>query len=44
VSFMLGQNIEELILNITLFVVSIYGVEYREELILNITLFVVSIC
>jgi hypothetical protein len=34
---------EELILNVTVFVVRVWGGQYREELILNVTLFVVRI-
>ena len=36
-------NREELILNISMFVVSVWEVQYRRELILNVTLFVVMI-
>jgi hypothetical protein len=32
-----GVYREELILNVTLFVVRVWGGEYREELILNVT-------
>jgi len=38
-----GQYREELILNITVFVVRGWGGQYREELILNVTLFVVRV-
>ena len=31
---------EELILNVTVFVVRVWGGQYREELILNVTVFV----
>jgi hypothetical protein len=31
-----------MILNVTVFVVRVWGEEYREELILNVTTFVVS--
>ena len=34
---------EELILNVTVFVVRVWGGQYREELILNITVFVVRV-
>ena len=34
-----GEYREELMLNVTLFVVRVWGVQYREELILNVTLF-----
>ena len=34
---------EQLILNVTVFVVSIWGEEYREELILNVTVFVLRV-
>jgi len=30
---------EELILNVTVFVVGVWGVQFRKELILNITVF-----
>ena len=36
-----GHYREELILNITVFVVRVWGGQYREELILNITVFYV---
>ena len=36
-----GEYREELILNVTVFVVRVWGGEYREELILNVTVFVV---
>jgi hypothetical protein len=32
-----GEYREELILNVTVFVVMVWGGEYREELILNVT-------
>jgi len=38
-----GEYTEELILNITVFVVRVWGVEYREELLLNVTVFVVRV-
>ena len=34
---------EELILNVTVFVVRVWGGQYREELILNVTVFVVRV-
>jgi hypothetical protein len=34
-----GQYREDLILNVTVFVVRFWGGQYREELILNVTLF-----
>ena len=34
-----GQYREELILNVTVFVVRVWGGHYREELILNVTVF-----
>jgi hypothetical protein len=37
------QYREELILNVNVFVVSVWGVQYREELILNITVFIVRV-
>jgi hypothetical protein len=37
------QYKEELILNITVFVVSVWGGQYREERILNVTVFVVRV-
>ena len=36
-----GQYREELILNVTVFVVRVWGGQYREELILSVTVFVV---
>ena len=33
----------KLILNVTVFVVSVWGVQYRDELILNVTVFVVRV-
>jgi len=38
-----GQYREELILNVTVFVVRVWGGQYREELILNVTVFVVRV-
>jgi len=38
-----GQYREELILNVTVFVVGVWGGQYREELILNVTVFVVRV-
>ena len=38
-----GQYREELILNVTVFVIGVRGVKYREELILNIAVFVVRV-
>ena len=38
-----GQYREELILNVTVFVVGVWAGEYREELILNIAVFFVSV-
>ena len=38
-----GQYTEELILNITVFVVRVWGGQYREEMIMNVTLFVVRV-
>jgi len=38
-----GQYREELILNVTVFVVRMWGGQYREELILNVTVFVVRV-
>jgi len=38
-----GEYTEEVILNITVFVVTVWGEEYREELILNVTVFFVRI-
>ena len=35
---------EELILNVTLFVVTVWGGEYIEEMIRNNTVFVVRVC
>ena len=40
----MGQYREELILNVTVFVVRGLGGQYREELILNVTVFVVRDC
>ena len=37
------QYIEELILNITVIFVKVWGAPYREELILNVTEFVVKV-
>jgi len=37
VKFWEVQNIEELLVNITLFVLRVWGVQYREKLILNVT-------
>jgi hypothetical protein len=34
---------EELILNVTVFVVRVWGGEYREELILNVNVFIVRV-
>ena len=39
-----GQYREELILNVTVFVVNVLGEQYREELILNVTVFFVTVC
>ena len=39
----LHREREELILNVTVFVVRIWGGQYREELILNVTVFVVRV-
>jgi hypothetical protein len=36
-----GQNREELILNVILFVVRVWGGQYREELLLNVSAFFV---
>ena len=38
-----GQYREELILNVSMFVVRVWGGQYREELILNITVFVMRV-
>jgi len=38
-----GQYGEELILNVTVFVVCVCGGQYREELILYVTVLVVSV-
>ena len=38
-----GHYREELILNATLFVVRVWGVQYREELILNIIVFILKV-
>ena len=38
-----GQYREELIQNLTLFVLRVWGGQYREELILNITVFFVMV-
>jgi hypothetical protein len=38
-----GQYREELILNVTVFVVMLRGGQYREELILKVIVFVVSV-
>jgi len=38
-----GQYREELILNVTVFVVRVWGGQYGGELILNITVFVVRV-
>jgi len=38
-----GQYSEELILNVTVCVVRVWGGQYREELILNVTVFVVRV-
>jgi len=38
-----GQYREELILNVTVFVVRVWREQYREELILNVTVFVVRV-
>jgi len=35
---------EELILNVTVLVVRVWGGQYREELILNVTVCVVRVC
>jgi len=35
------QVAKEMIVNVTVFVVRVWGVQYREELILNVTVFVV---
>ena len=37
------QYREELMLNVTVFVVRLWGGQYREELILNVTVFVVRV-
>ena len=38
-----GQYREELILNVTMFVMRVWVGQYREELILNVTVFVVRV-
>jgi len=38
-----SQNIEELLVNINLFVLRVWGEQYREELILNVTVLFVSV-
>ena len=35
---------QELILNVTVFVVRIWGGQYRQELIMNVTVFVLRVC
>jgi hypothetical protein len=40
---MKSEKREELILNVTVLVVRVWGGQYREELILNVTVLVVSV-
>ena len=37
------QGEKKMIVNVTVFVVRVWGVQYREELIVNVTVFVVRV-